>query len=696
MQIYQGEIYITLEDWERVGYSAKSVKESISQLKPSYSSIQSIKDPADERGRLYLYSSLAEVHREKFERYFGGVEGFARAELQRYVVIREAERQAFGELLGWNYDRAKDYATASAWLRFLARMRVVGKGTTVKAEYLLPKEVYQSKKQVFSWACVGMQQMNVRCIKPKSGRYLEIKTLEYRKVEDDLEGVFGLLHSGRYGLKNALAKDSDVHRATIVAAYAGDAKYDKTYAHKLYAQVMRQKGLEPLSERWAMWYLEQEEARMLLAEKRHGKKAHKDLYAIHHHRKRPSPMAAWTGDGLYLGLLVKQKAYNRSGEEVWTTKKLVVWLWYDWFSEAVVGYRIGNSESGDMLRLSFRDGLNLWEGQCPGGVQIDRQWANNPEVKRMFERAAVKIKDKAPYNPQESIAERFNKEINKYMRRMVKGWSEGTHNWVNMTYKNINFTHKPETIKDYAPFSYEEALSFIHDLIHFYNNTPLEKYGHKSRVEYLQAHLTEAKSGRKIAALERAYLFSIPRLVELRKGWVKISIGKRKYWYQVKNFHTVASQTKDFKALAFFDEDHPEEIYLYDFDPANPADELKHKYLSTCARSEGYNPVSWEQSKEDKLEIAKQAAEAQKQQSAQEKRWEEIQRIIEEYGIETALQVATQQEIKEILHGGSVDYRSYYGSDTPVTLDISEQEEDATLDRKRKYIDEKFKRATGS
>jgi transposase InsO family protein len=200
VRLLNNQLYLEVEDFVALGYSAGTVKANISAQRPSWRGIVSEKDPSNGQRRVYPYASFPQdwkkqirekltegeeplawmLKREQFavlRQYLPAVPAEDVKALRGFRIQREATDLNTGEVLtkelsGLPEDKIKEYGQACRWLAFLSDPRWKKKAERVKVNPLF------AAMPEFINACVVLYSEDEVKL-PKNYSKLQAKLREY-------------------------------------------------------------------------------------------------------------------------------------------------------------------------------------------------------------------------------------------------------------------------------------------------------------------------------------------------------------------------------------------------------------------------------------------------------------------------------------------------------------------------------------
>jgi hypothetical protein len=523
---------------------------------------------------------------------------------------------------------------------------------------------YSKRHALYTYLIELKKSFDLKMIKAALDLYTDcpIKSKSYNRLRKNIihaekslaqGGLDEFVTHGNVGNKHN-EKLSEIHKAILVELYKNPKDENgnviaqklsiKTCWNDYRAIVLNDFAEQPASYSTVKRFLSTNFVKTITFKSRHGSKPYGDQ--IRPYSRRTNTNWSFTlcaGDGWNPGrsILFSHKDVSRA----------TVWLWYDWHSEAIIGFEIGRNENSEMIRLAFRKIGLLHNDHFPKEVLIDKKWSENEETRLLFEKAGVLIKRKKAYNPKENKAERLIKELNKIHREFDK-------NWASLTNHTLNYTHNDELIRKAAPLEYPVFRSMIIDIISAYNNQKLEKYNGKSRIEVCQERICE--NPKVIHPLERVRIFGNRRIATVRNGAFKIQIASKQYEYEIPQWEKLFSKSQRHSSVAvYYDESFMQSVDVFHYKEENNPDQDTH--LAQCHLLKRYNPSSTEQTKEDQKTMGHYQKVGNDFDKAVEAELAKYETIVDTFDLRSSIQRAGQDRYKEALSAEmSKKYRNVF------------------------------------
>lgn len=492
-----------------------------------------------------------------------------------------------------------------------------------------------TKDELIHAVALKIKELNLYGL-PASYDRLRCKLYDYQaaiKANNDPREV---LISRKFGNTNTL-KRTEEHEALMLEFYCNPKKLDIFESYNNYAYTIKKElGLEPLSLSAMKAFLNTEEIKLEVSRSRHGNSYYEVFVRPFMLRKEPEfSFSLIAGDGWMPGHSVKHTFNGKT-----KVGGMTVWVWFDWRSSAILSYKIGPSESSDMIRRSFRDILNLHGGKVPMSVMMDKKWTENPETARMLEKAGVIIQDKRAYNPKASKAERFNKELNKIHRRIDEFW-------VSMTNHTANFTHNPEHVREGKALEESEFRAMIRDVVNIHNNTPLKRLNGKTPLQ--EAADSVNPNSKTLDALHRTWIFGDKTIVTVKNGWFKIQIASKKYEFILSDPLALATNNvKNGRVKVYYDEAFMDTVDIYSF--TDEDSDMDDRYLCTCQTAARVNAAHVEMTEADEHILGQHLQRGKKVDAFIDDKAAKREKVMKSLSLDTAsVHSVSQERYKEAL-----------------------------------------------
>jgi hypothetical protein len=540
VRLIQDNLYLELDDFVRLGYTAGTVKTNISDQRTSWRGIVTIRDPEDRRKPLYEYTSLPQPKRAEVLALTDGEDPISWAQkrehaavlrqylpvvpkkdletLRNYRIQRETADLSTGEVLtktlsGLPEDKVMAYAQACRWLALLSDPRWKKKEARMKVSKAF------EKMPAFQAACIELFKADgvklptdpsklaakVRAYKEEGAACLVSKALGNnvaRKVhEEQLEYLIKLMSDPRkpsYELVTAWYNEAARHRATLGLELWPEIQ-SNTVKNNL-----EEPDVKPV------WYLA-----------RHGRKAYKDKYEYTMLRHRPGFRdALWVVDG------TKVNYYYKTAKGV--AAKLQVIAVIDAHSDYWLGWTFCEQENADAVGQALRMALRTAGGVKPWQVQYDNDRANL----KFFAGWAGLHFPAMPNNGQSKVIERaFGALQQRVMRRHHAFTGQ------NITAVSLNGKAKPEQLKQLlkegALLSLEETIREASLDFDIWNNLKCKKDGKTPKERYLASQHPETAEYFTAEDEVEAFWTWNAQAIQYRRNGLTMQQGRERHLFEV-------------------------------------------------------------------------------------------------------------------------------------------------------------------
>lgn len=612
MLIKDNQILLHVHDLISYGVSKETIKSGLKRNKAGHHTWQNMVNPDDRRQRLIIYDSLPRSTKEKLPAA-GELRNLIEAD-QTYTIAGSHDEKLL--ILANNikkHEEIKDYRLFLSWISDKVKANDLMQGAGILrflASYITKRDTitlgYNSKKDLRKDVVnhiereATMRGRHLYMFKVTSPAVLQQKELNWRKAFEnsferhsnkDLayhEQLKTLLHSNLEN-DNALTFDK-AHQDIALTLYLQPQKLDMFRIYLDYQIICEREGLAACAYSTVKKYLRSDKVQALAAGRRHGAQYAETKFRPFHHRTKPQQAFSMVaGDGWFPGRSVMVHFNDRrTGQPIKKAQTCAVWLWFDASSDAIVGFGIAPTETGELIRESFRQIMILHNDVCPKSVLIDASWAKRQEIELLFKGAGVRIEHKRAYNPKANPAERNNRELNRLHRQLDE-------HWASMTTNTIEYKHNPDNLKGAKSMNEDEFRQMIVNLINIYNNTQLPTG--KTRLQVL--HDNMPAETHTIDALERVRVFGFKKIVTIRSGVLQLNIGTKKYEYEVPDWQNLIGKTaRKCSVKVYYDESYMDTVDIYNYQDKD--DDNNDEYLTSCPRLNRYNMAPVEQTQQDK------------------------------------------------------------------------------------------------
>lgn len=592
-------------------------------------------DELDNRVKWVVYESLPDTTRLRVDYHYGSdlMTCYYKERLpnKAKALVQHDDITWFHSHTNYSDKRCSDLALACGWLRLVSP----------QGWY---KPMFSSKLAAYDMAAQLIAEQQLSGFKISNGRILA------RKANAWSSKTYQSLVSKRLGNNNA-RKMVNIQEKRIIDLYASPLKPTIT-------DVWDQVRKESISHGWAQ--VSRERVRQILFKPknqpkwvtaRHGRNAARSLTETIVKRRRPDyPDQLWSVDGTTVQLYSSQNG------------KIVKTLYYvevtDGYSDAVIGYAFGKTETADVILRALRMACQR-RGYRPRFLQYDGAAANSSkEVKGLIERLGVHGIKAQPYNGKSKYVERVIGRIEQGVMRYCANFVGG-----NITTRSFNSKANPDYIKqqwklgllpdDDGAIMEQAALC-----IEIYNQKPNRKG--KSPLE-LYSQADDRREDFKIPYLSVVSAFWVERKKQLRytPDGIIMEVAGERYFYQVESERGIEDLA--FKKAQFqqrfwvrYNPDDLTSINLYD---------KNRSWVATANQKWEYGstPDMWEDDEGEKLmKVLKQRS--QYLDDGLEER-EEIRAEMAGFGLEEAsfelltkdYYNAAQTEVERLLVGDNTD-----------------------------------------
>jgi hypothetical protein len=470
-------------------------------------------DTTDARRRWILIDSLPEQIQHEVQRAYGNPwlaywserlqqEALARIIPQDRSWFLSVETPSGRRLPS---DRIADLVESCGWMRLSLSNYWMDKWTRYRqyldwtVQVLAPRQLY------------GLRVSNVR-------------SLERKLRQWENEGREALLH-GHYGNNNS-KKLGDVAIKRIVQLYASPLKPSAAKVAEVFNQEAPGKGWEQVSYERVRQIVNLPAHKQVIHLARHGKDVAKNDHERTMKRRRPSfADALWVSDGSTIQLYYLDKDGKPRSD-------LYAYVVSDAYSDAIIGWAVGYSETGVLVQRSFRDAVRKTMNM-PHQINYDNSGANkSKEAQELFGHLARLHFPTAPYSGKAKTIEAVWGRIEQDNMRHLPNFKGG-----NITAKSVNTRANPDHLaklfKSGQLPTFEQVVAQFELVINTHNNTVSKKYGTTPRERYAEPHELRAKMD---------YLLFIEALwVERRqtarytKDGLTIEVEKQRYTYEVES-----------------------------------------------------------------------------------------------------------------------------------------------------------------
>jgi len=429
-----------------------AIKKGLERHRNGYDSWQHFEDESDRRKKWIVLDSIPEDTRLHVEYIIQDPWLVYYTQLMTLEVFQDIsakDKAYFQEIkikagqIGFTKDQANDLAEACSWLRF------------VNSGWYNNK--FSGKVEFYNWAAKVIKQRNLYGFKVGSAKTLRKKVKEWnsRGRESLIPGYVG---------NNNAQKITNEAEQYIIYLYSQPEKLSLRDVTKIHNDLAQENNWNELSEERIRQVLFKSKNKQLWYPKRHGIEAFRNESERTIKRRRPSfADALWTMDGTSLQLLyIDEKGRLRSD--------LYVYAVADAFSQALIGYALGETEDARLVQRALRDACKK-TGMLPYQVQYDNSSANKGgEVQQLLTKLTRHHTPTAPYNGKSKVIESIFGRIEQRFMRLFPNFKGG-----NITAPSLNSKANPDYIKqqlkDKTLPTKDLVIEQIELIIELYNNS---------------------------------------------------------------------------------------------------------------------------------------------------------------------------------------------------------------------------------
>lgn len=499
-------------------------------------------DPEDSRRKWIIVDELPETTRERAIYYYGDIEEAFYSEMfldkvGDYVAAGDyswfLKAQVKADGTAFTTTEANNLSEACGWLRMLADG--------------FNRHLFSGKLTYYGKAALVLGARQLYGLKVSNGRVLQRRVKRWKA--DGRESLI----SGLVGNRNAVAiPDLGIKR--VLSLYGDFRKPSIRDVAMVYNSEAPLKGWPEVSTERIRQILQEPVNRQKWFAARHGKEAYRNQYERTLKRRKPSfPDAIWSIDGLTVQLY-----YVNSRGELKSDLYCVAVM--DVFSDKVVGYALGSTETGHLVQRALRDAVRKTM-YFPIQAQYDNSKANlSKEVEELMPRLASIDFPTAPYNgkskPIENLIGRLEGRNMRYMENFKGG---------NITSHSLERKANPDAlmklVKEGKIPSREAAIAQFELIIETHNHeatgdglTPNERYGtpHEKR-----------RPADPLLVIE-AFWVERPKKATYTKDGLIIQVGKERITYEVESERGVENKEfrKNWIGQRFTIKYDPDDLYM--------------------------------------------------------------------------------------------------------------------------------------
>ncbi len=328
----------------------------------------------------------------------------------------------------------------------------------------------------------------------------------------------------------------------------------------------------------------------------------------------------------------------------------------DYMSECASGFAIGFTETSKLVRDAYRMHLKMYGGKTYNEIDMDGSMANTcKKSMELLEQVSKKVNtsmsddpsNKHRSNSKSRYVERLIQEINRLSQSMV-GW-KGT----NITSIDRNRKPNPDYMKGNALKGLAEGTKQVVQLLNIYNSEKLDKLKGMSRAETMESYMhPEAEV---IDELTQARMLLERRVLTIRGGLIQIEIDKKKYEYELKDWHLHRARfAKGDKVAVYMDETDMAQIDIWGWKVDNNDNPIETYIATVQELSRVFRDVA-SQTDADKEALAEQMGRRKRMLGDVERKQLEIE--AKNYGLELAL-YGDIKELRKAVEGGRMTQKT--------------------------------------
>lgn len=567
--IHEGELWIASKHLVGV-IGRKALWNSIQRSNTGQSPFWRVREnTSDGRLRWIAIPSIGQKLLEDIERRFGPIWYQVLKELlppQVERMIQPFDMEYFLERK-LSTEQARHLARACGWCRRLS----------VRKWWHDWRGIEPPLKGVDAWkhAARIITEEALYNFRPGSGRWLRARVRQFMKDER------AALVPRKKGNKNA-AKGGRLRQkaiARMIDLYAAPIKMSVDEVASVYNHEARERGWPLFSAERIRQILYQPEHKVQWVASRHGVNAARGLVEPSLRRRRPAhPDALWSIDGTTLQL------YAQNGKRV---KPWYVVLVTDAYSDAIIGYGLGTTETADVILRALRMAAER-SGYAPRVVQYDGATANlGHEVQQVLNAMGSLGIQAQPYNGKSKYVERVIGRLEQGVLRHYPNFVGG-----NITGRSLDARANPDLIASIELPSPGEVVRQFEQAVEVYNNKP----GKKGTSPAQRYDAPRPDDLPKLEYLTLVSIFWVERRQPLRYGkdGIVMEVNGERHYYHVVSEPMV--EDVEFRKAHLGDRfwvrynpDDLREINLYDYDT--------REWIATAVQQHEFGalPHEWEE-----------------------------------------------------------------------------------------------------
>ncbi len=435
-------------------------------------------------------------------------------------------------------DRIVDVLLGDGWMRLITDRSPQALG-------------FESKPELLKYATLAIQQENLSCLRIRSAEWLRKRITAWKK-----DGWRSLV-SGKIGMVNA-KKRTDESDEVLMSLFSDERRFSVAAVWHIYKELRAttNKALPELSETTVREFLDRPEVRTKCLSTRYSNGEWRNELDPVTKRSRPShPDDLWVLDGTPFEL------YYQDGKSI----RRLYWVWVlDAHSWKVVGYAIGDTETGHLVRQALRMATRT-TGTLPNQLQFDNGSAFKAKETLDWMKLMAKATPTAVGNARAKVAEPFWAH---FERSILKYY--GNHSGGNIKARRLETLANTDFIKEnWRSFPDRDGLiRQVHECVALWN---------ASEFNGLVPNKTYAKGSprrRELTLEQTQQLFWVkrPKTVKYTNRGLCMDVDKVEQWYEAPAGGSPAE-------VAEFYMDHIGESFTVFYDP----DDLSSIALHTAA-----------------------------------------------------------------------------------------------------------------
>ncbi len=317
---------------------------------------------------------------------------------------------------------------------------------------------------------------------PENERSLERRYKEY------LEGGYEILIHKNYraGHKNAAKIKDDVQESAMAMLVSDPRNLDDVQVSRLYNMLSEQMGWNKISSSTvAVW---RDKLDSDIYARRHGVKKHRDNKAMQVKRAAPkTALTYWCLDGWDVELLYQKEVIGKDGKrKVTYHNRLTCVFVIDVCNKYPIGYAIGDSESGELIKEALRNAAQHTEqlfGQMYRTTQIQCDNYARKAMWDTYELMAHYVTPAAVGNAKSKVVEPWFRYFNKKYCQLLPNWSGHGVTARKENQPNVDFLNKhkkdfptlEQAIMQVTTAITKERFELYDDYVKRYEATPMER-----------------------------------------------------------------------------------------------------------------------------------------------------------------------------------------------------------------------------